>query len=136
MAKLDNLKRIAKEDFNEDSQELVGQLAGVLNPFLEQVYNAFNKGINTDNLTRQILTIDVENNSLGALKIQTQLKHSLANRILGFNVIRAENLTNPATYPTSIPFPSWSINGNIITFHQVTGIQADNKYRLTLEIIS
>lgn len=136
MAKLDNLTRIAKEDFAEEYQELVGQLAGTINPFTEQVYNAFNKGINTDNLTRQIVTIDVENNTAGALKSQTQLKVTLKNTVLGLNVIKAENLTNPATYPTALPFPSWTINGNIMTFRQVTGIQANNKYRLTLELIS
>lgn len=135
MAKIDNLKRIIKEDFPEEYQELIDKLAFSLNPFLEQLSNAFNKNINNDNLSRETVSITVENSS-GNLKSPVQFKFNLKSRILGLNIIKAENLTNSNTYPTNAPFISWTINENIITVKKVTGIQDNNKYRLTLEIIS
>lgn len=136
MARLTNLKRLLKEDFPEDDQEFVDKLAAALNPFLEQINQAFNKNINFDNLSRELITIDVENGTGGKLKTITQFKFSLTNRILGLNIIKVENLTNSSIYPTAAPWISWSPNGNIITVSQATGIQDNNKYRLTIELIS
>lgn len=134
MAKLDSPKRIIKEDFEEDYQEMIDKLAFIQNTFNEQVYQAFNKSINNDNLSREFVTITVENGG-GNLKMPTQFKIGLS-KIIGMNTIRAENLTNLAVYPTSIPFLTWTLNGNIITVKNVSGIQDNNKYRLTLEVIS
>ncbi len=134
--KINNLKRLIKEDFPEEYQELVDKLGFALNPMLEQVSNAFNKNINFDNLSREVLTVTLENATGGSLKAVTQIKTSLSGRIIGLNIIRAENLTNSVVYPTNAPFVSWSINGNIMTIQKVTGIQDNNKYRLTLEIIT
>jgi hypothetical protein len=135
MARLSNLKRIIKEDFPDEYQELIDKLAYSLNPFLEQISEAFNKNINNDNLAREFVTITVEN-STGNLKIPVQVKTSLRSRVVGLNVIRVENLTNSSIYPTNNPFVAWTINNNILTVQKVTGIQDNNKYRLTLEIIS
>lgn len=72
----------------------------------------------------------------GNLKIPVQIKTGLTSRLLGITVIRADNLNNPAIYPINTPFISWTINNNIITVLKVTGIQDNNKYSLTLEILS
>lgn len=135
MAKLANLKRILKEDFNKEDQDTIDKLAFVLNPFLEQISNAFNKNINIDNLSREISIINVQN-ALGVLNTSVQLKTNLNSKIVGITVIRADNLTDPTLYPTQTPFVSWTLNGKIITVLNVTGIQDDNKYQLTLEVIS
>lgn len=135
MAKINNIKRIIKEDFPEDQQELIDKLSYSLNPFMEQVSNAFNKGINNDNLSREFIQVTVENTA-GELKIPTQFKTNLKGRIQGFHILNVENLTNTTTYPTAAPWISWTISGNIITIKKVTGIQDDNKYRFTLEIVT
>lgn len=136
MARLNNLKRFLKEDFPNENQEFIDKMGGVLNPFLEQISNAFNKDINFDNLSREVITVDVENGTGGKLKTATQFKFTLTSKILGFNVINAQNLTNSAAYPISAPWLSWTIQGNIITIVQATGIQDNNKYRFILELIS
>jgi hypothetical protein len=135
MARINNLKRIIKEDFPEEYQELIDKLAYSLNPFLEQISNAFNKNVTIENLSREFITITVENVS-GNLKIPVQFKTNLTGRIQGLHVIRAENLTNPAIYPTQTPWVSWTINANILTAQKVTGIPDNNKFKLTLEVIS
>lgn len=136
MAKLNAPKRLIKEDFDEEYQGLIDKIAFSLNSFYDEVTNAFNKNINIDNLTREIITIDVENNSSGILKVPSQFKTNLTARIRGINIIKADNVSNPAIDPVEAPWISWTINTNIITVRKVTGIQADNKYQLTLEIIS
>jgi hypothetical protein len=50
-------------------------------------------------------------------------------------VIRARNLDNNTTYPTSQPFISFVSTGNLITVHNITGLQAGDEYELTLAII-
>lgn len=136
MSKITNIKRLIKEDFPPEQQDLIDKLAYVVNPFFDQVVAAFNKGINTDNLTRQILEVTV-NNTAGRITPGVQFKNTLnTNKILGINIIKAMNITNPAVYPTQAPWISWSINENIITINNITGIQDNNKYTLTLEVIS
>lgn len=135
MALLNNLKRIVTEDFEEKDQDLVAKIGYIINPAIEQISSAFNKNITFDNLSRETIQITVENSS-GNLKIPIQFKTNLNGRIQGLQCIRADNLINTNVYPTSAPFISWSINANIITIKKITGIQDDNKYRLTVEVIS
>jgi len=136
MARINNLKRIVKEDFDQEYHGLIDKLAYSLNPFLEQISNAFNKNITLENLSREVLTVTVENDGSDVLKTTTQFKTNLTSRIQGLTIIKAENLTNPSVYPTASPWISWTINSNIITIKKVTGIQPNAKYRLTMEIIS
>lgn len=135
MAKVDSLRRLNREDFPPEFRDLVDKLALNLNPIVEQLQLAFNKNINFENLSRETITISVENAS-GNLRIPTQFKTNLKSRILGINIIKAENTTNPSIYPIEAPWISWTIENNIITVKKVTGLQDNNKYNLTLEVIS
>lgn len=136
MAKLSNFKLLKKDDFDQDQHDFIDKVAYVINPFLEQISNAFNKNITIDNLSREISSIDVENATGGTLKIPVDLKTRLTGRIVGIHVIKSDNLTNTAVYPTNTVGVSWTLNGTIINIKNVTGIQDNNKYRLTLELIS
>lgn len=135
MATISNLKRIIKEDFPQEYAELIDKISFVINPAFEQIASAFNKNINIDNLSREIIQFTIENTS-GSPKIPVQFKVGLTGRIIGLNCIRAENLSSIGTYPTQAPFVSWTINGSLITVKKVTGIQDEMKYRLTMEVIS
>lgn len=200
---LSNLKRITKEDFPSADQDLVDKLAYVLNPFLDQIQQAFNKQITTtDNLSRELTTITVNMSNpivkdggfaigtyytiinagttdwtsiglapglsptvtnsknvtfgqtflatspgavtgtgtakvanIGTPNPQAQIKTALKN-IAGINVINAINTTNTGSYPITSPFVSWTLNNNIITLNNITGLQDNTKYTLTLEVIS
>lgn len=133
--KLSNLKRLVKEDFPQSDQDLIDRLAYIINPLLDQIEKAFNKNITTtDNLSREITTITI--NAVGGKPAPiSQFKTGLS-KVIGVNVISAVNTTNTGTYPTTAPFISWSNNANIITINNITGIQDNNKYTLTLEVIS
>lgn len=148
MATISNVKRLIKEDFPKESQDLVDKLAYILNPFLDQVSAAFNKNINIDNLSREIVTATVVNvtgtgtytvNGIatgGDISPTVQIKTKLANKVFGINVIRADNLTNSSTYPINAIGLSWSYDAKIITLNKITGIKDGDKYSLVLELIS
>lgn len=135
MSKISNIKRLIKEDFAQKDQDLIDKLAYVLNPFLDQVTKAFNKGINIDNLSREFVYATVVNTA-GILAPSVQIKTKLASKMIGINVIKADNTTNPGTYPTNAIGLSWTVEKDIITLNKVTGIQDGQKYNLVLELIS
>lgn len=133
--KLNNIKRIRTEDFPQEYRLLINKLSFALNPSLEQLSTIFNKSIDFDNLNREALTVTVELDVNGEPKTLSQIKTVLKTRIKGFNVIRAENLENDNTYPTSAPFVTFVQSGELVTINHITGIPANKRYRLTLESI-
>lgn len=133
--RLNDLKRLVVEDFEQDDRALVQKLAFALNPFLEQISTIFNKNIDFDNLNRELLTVTVDLDMNGNPKTQTVVKSNLKTRVRGLTCVRAENLTNDGTYPTSAVFVTFSTSGNLITILNVTGIPANKRYSLTLESI-
>lgn len=134
MAKVTNIKRLVKEDFEADDQELVDKLAFSLNPFLEQVSAAFNKGIDDDNLNQQSMFIEAELNANGVPKSPLQIKVDLKVRVKGTQVILAQNLTD-GTFPTGTPFITFTINNNLLTVQHIAGLPPDKKYRLSIILI-
>jgi len=133
---LSNFKRIIVEDLPKESQELGSKLAYVLNPTLEQLEQAFSKNIGIDNLNQQIKVIEVTVSSVGRPTNTTQFKSELKSQAKGLVCIRAENLTNGNLYPTATPFISFSENEGLITLNNITGLQASNKYNLTILAIA
>lgn len=133
--KLNNIKRIIKEDFAKDDREFVDKLSFVLNPFLEQIANIFNKNIDFDNLNQEVITFTVDLDTNGLPKTQTQVKITLKTRIKGLVVINALNLTNDGTFPSGCPFITYSISGDLLTVQHVTGLPANKRYNLSAVVI-
>jgi hypothetical protein len=126
---------IRLEDYDEKDRAVVEKIAASVNPFMEDVYRQLNGALNTDNMTRQITVIDVKMNASGQVVNRPQIKLNLKARLVGLNVIAAQNMTNATTYPTGTPFVSYSIVDGLVTIANITGLQASSKYRLTVEII-
>lgn len=133
--KLNNIKRLVKEDFSKDDRELIDKLSFALNPFLEQIGTIFNKNVDFDNLNQEIVNIPVEVDSLGVPKTQTVVKTTLKTKIKGAYIIRADNLENDGTFPSGAPFITYSFSGNIITVLHVTGLPANKRYSLNTVFI-
>lgn len=132
--KINNLKRIIKEDFPDKYQDLVDALAFALNPFLEQVTTALNKNIDVDNTVDDYVTVTVENVA-GNLKMPLEIKNTIKTRLRGISCIQAQNLTNTNVYPTSAIFIVYTITGNnIIKVNKVLGLPDNNKFSLTLRL--
>lgn len=134
MAKVTNIKRISKDDFNQEDQELVGRLAFALNPFLEQVTAAFDKGIDFNNLNQDFIFLETEVDSNGKPKLNFEIKNTLKTRVRGVYCVGANNLTD-RSYPTSAPFITYTIENNVITILNITGLPANKRFRLSIIII-
>lgn len=134
MARIQIPKKFRTEDFGPDEQKIADQLAGVYNDFADQVYQTLTKGIDYENLRRQVtvLTVNIDKNGLVA---QTpEIKLNILNRVLGVQVLNATNVNNAAIYPTTAPWISWSINSNILRILNITGLPVSSQWQLTLDI--
>lgn len=134
--KIGNPQRIRKEDVKPEFAELVDVIAGAVNDFNDQVYNALSGGIDFSNLTQQIVSVDLTVGPTGLLQNAPLIKYTvLRARYQGCMVINAINLTNSNIYPTSAPSLQTTINNNLVTILNQTGLPPNSQFRLTLILI-
>lgn len=131
--KLNVTKRIIKEDFKKEDQELIDKLAFALNSFFEQVAQGFSKNITIeDNLNMEIKEVVLTVDASGFPTTTAAFQSALRTRVRGLTVLRAINQTNPGTYPTGAPFVSFEQNNNLLTIQHVTGLQPAESYKLQI----
>lgn len=137
MARAPELRRLKKEDFESKDQELVGKLAFPINQFMEQTQSALNKGLDFENLNREIVEVDIIRTSSNTPKITTKIKTNLKSKIAGFNCINAINIDSsaPTATVTGQPFITWSETSGLVTVSHIYGLPADVKFRLRFEVI-
>jgi len=134
MPQIDNVKRINVEDFPSKDRETVERIANNYNFFAEQVTNVLNGQVDFDNLNRSLVELDVTTNTNG-VPINTT-KFSAEVGLIGTKVIRADNLTNKINFVTGAPFIVFSASGSgTYTIEKITGLIANNKYRIAIELI-
>lgn len=132
MARPPDVRRIQKEDFEEKMQETIDKLALSLNNFMDQTKSALDGNLDFNNFNQQIVTVAVTVDANGKPLITTKFKSTLSTKVIGTQCISAVNTTNPTVYPTSSPFISYTQNADLVTILNVSGLQANNKYTLTL----
>jgi hypothetical protein len=135
MSKLQAPKKIRIEDFKSDQSDLISKIGFVYNSFADQVYQVLNGNVDYDNLKRQIVTLDITVDANGALVNAPSIKYNLNSKLKGITVLNAVNLVNSNTYPSSHPFISWDLNGSLINIKNISGLQNNSQYRLTLELV-
>lgn len=134
MAKVSPVRRINKEDFSPEDQQLIERLSTLLNTSLEEIVNVINGNLSVaDNLNENIATVDVEVDSNGNPKVDTNFRITLKTRCKGLSVIRAEDISGGANYPTGAPFVTFTEgNTGIISVKNVKGLPANVKFRLSV----
>ena len=131
MARLSNVKRIITEDFESQYQTLISRLGFVLNEFMSDTVNIVNGNIDFDNLTQKKISIDISVNSAGKPLKGADVNVGITNPS-GTDVIRVQQLSGTAVYPTSAPFISYTNKGNgIITIDHISGLPANIQYKVT-----
>lgn len=141
MATLENLKRILIEEYPKDSKDTIELLSNTLNPFMQQVLDAFDGNINFDNINREIVKVkvivDVNGDIItaGGTSTTSKVKLSKNSKVAGLNVIKSVNKTDPTHYPTANPFIAQSVSGNLMSINKIKGLQSSEQYELTIEII-
>jgi len=135
MSKMSIPKKIRVEDFKSEYQEMIGKLSYSITPFMDEVYSVLNNNIDYNNLNRQLVVLTVKTDATGLIKEQHKIRTTVNGKVRGISVINAINLINPNTYPTSHPFCNFTINGDLLTILNISGLQANSEFQLTLELI-
>ena len=148
MASISDIKRIVVEDFPTADQAMMQKLAFILNPFLDDVVQAFDGNITVGNLTRQYASCTIKTNPSttsylingistgGTINPTVKIKSNLTGPLVGIHVINVNNATNPASYPLGAVGITWTVSGNIVTITSVQGLPDGQSFNLTLELIS
>lgn len=131
--KVQGFRRIIVEDVAAEDKPLAEKIGSSINPFAEEVINLMNGKISiADNLNQKHKEITLSLNSNGTPKADTAFQHGLIGRCRGISVEKVENLTNVNTYPTNAPFITFTEANGLVTVKHVTGLQVDNKWKITL----
>lgn len=132
--KLPSYKRIITNDYDDEYHDLVETLGGSINDAFNQVFFALNKRLTIgDNFQGTVRSVDVTVDANGIPTSSTRFNlDTTALSVQGLNVIRAENQTNTAIYPTSQPFVSFTQVNDSIVINHISGLQPNQRYRLRI----
>jgi len=130
--KLSSIKRIVKEEFEKDYQDLIDRLSFLINPVFEQLKAIMDKGITlADNINCDIkdisVTVDANGIPLPALQVPIRA------RSLGLVVMRATP-ANSVILPTGAVYVQYDDAEGTIAIRKVTGLQPNTRYTLRLVI--
>lgn len=125
-------KKLKTNDYPPESKTIIEKLGYSLNPLFDQLEQAFNKGIDTENLSgKAYKTIDIEVDGSGIPKLNNIVLTILDN-FKGFSVVQVTDLTGANTRPTATPFISYELNNKIITIKHIAALPANIKFRLVM----
>lgn len=128
-------RRIIKEDFKKDEQDLVGRIGFIINPCFTQLSSILSRNLTwEDNFSAVVKTITITVDSAGIPLNTTSFSVDLKAQCQNLFVTQAKNLTNVAHYPVSAPFISWTQSGSQIVINHVSGLQANEQYQLRIII--
>ena len=135
MGRIDNTRRIVREDYDDEYHALIDKLAFVLNAFMEQTVRQVNGNLDATNLKADLITIKMTVDCAG-VPVGNNLIKSEVLRPLGTTVISATNKTTGGVFPTSHPFISFTTgtNSRVMKILNISGLQADNEYELVIKI--
>ena len=136
MAKIRKINKILTEDFPATYRDLVSKLAFALNPFLDNIVEALDKGLSiSDNMDGEIKEVTLTPDNDLPLKLRTNL--NFCNSVL---VSRVTNLTNTSASLTSAPFVEFKNKDEqgfkLIEITNITGVDVTNKYRIRLILLN
>lgn len=134
MGKIRTPNRIREEDFSEEIRADIAKLTSI-NNFQDDVVSVLNGNVDFENLNRQKAQFDVTTDATGTPVNPPQIKLSLKSKPYGVHIVRIDNLLNPGTYPTHMPFIAFTFSDVLLTVTAIKGLTASAKYRIYVEII-
>lgn len=132
MARIPDLKRIAKEDFPAKYRDLIEKLAFPINSHIEQVRSALNKNINFENLNQEVKILSFTTGSNGQPLTTVTFRSDLSSRIQGILPIRTVITSSNTTFQDNTPMISWVQNENIVTINYIGNLTPETGYQITI----
>ena len=135
MGKIDNTRRIVREDYESKDHALIDKLGFVLNSFMEQTVRQVNGNLDSENFKSSVITVKLTVDSSGVPKGNNLIKSDVI-RPIGTTVKSATNKTDGNVFPTSHPFITFTTgtNSKVLKIRHISGLQADNEYELVIKI--
>jgi hypothetical protein len=131
--RLPNFRRIIKQDFQKEFQELIERLSVSINNGFDVMFEALNNKISLqNNIMCTVIDLEIEPTAAGIPKNTTQFTLTYDGRTSIVLVGKLENLTTSSSYPTSAPFVSWTQTDKILQVNHITGLTANNKYSVRI----
>ena len=128
MPNLGFLKRLIKEDFAKKDQELVAKVGAVLNPALEQLVIALNKGLSISDLNTQVKDLEIIVDSNGFPINNASFKFELKGKCTMMQVGRAQAIDSNTVYPTGGHSITFTENAGQVTINHITGLPANQRF--------
>jgi len=131
LVKLPSYRRIFHDDYPPETQEIIKKLSVSLNIGVESLYEALNGKLNFEdnfNATTKDVEFAVDSNGIPIGDASMQIGNT--ETISGLQIIKYENLTNPASYPTGGITICYTQSADIITFDHVSGLPEGENVRL------
>lgn len=133
MAKIANYKRIITTDYDKEHQPIVEELGRSINDGFNQLYFNMNGRIDLrNNIFCTVKEVDIVVNAEGIPLSRTIFALNSTQTVIGCTVLRALNQVNSNTYPTTAPFISFSQIDQAILINHITGLQANQRYTITI----
>ena len=134
MGRLANVRRINTQDFSNEDQEVVAKIAEVVNFFMDDVVNFANGNVNYENLSKNLVTINLSVDSSGTPVNVNSIETGIINPTY-LSVKRVINITNRALYPSGVPLISYTETGSTrVNLDNVTNLAPNNTYNIVIEI--
>lgn len=131
--KLPGFKRLYKDDYPKQYQDLVDDLSVPLNIGIESLYTlGTNNTSFRDNIACTVSTITVTVDANGFPTKSTTFPLTLPTAVDGTTVISAVSATTSTVYPTSTPFITGSKKQNSYIIQQIAGLPANVPFNLTI----
>jgi len=131
MSKLASYKRIITSDFEEDNKALIEQLAFPINDGFNALYFAVDGKLSLkDNIACTVRDLDIVVTTTGNPTSATSFTLNKQGLMIGCQVISALNQVNSLVYPIGQPFISFTQNNTVITINNITGLQANQRYKI------
>lgn len=130
---LPSFRRLFSSDFPNQFKALIDTLGVSLNNGIEVLYQALNNGLTLeDNINCTIKPITLTVDATGKPTQNSAILLNTTNKVDGCVVLNALNQTNSATFPSGGVFISWSQSGSQLNLNNITGLQANQSYTLTV----
>lgn len=130
--KLNNVTDIRPDDFEKEDRNTVGQLAEIINPFMQQVKEITDSRIDYDNRVENFLQIEMTVDAEGVPVLNNKIRTNKTSSN-GFTVVAAFNLTNSSVAVTGQPFIVYTqLSGGFVQVSKITNLPANQKFRLNV----
>lgn len=136
--KLGSFRRIYKQDFPQDQQNLAEQLGTTMNDAFDQLFDALNNNISfKDNMQCTIAEFTVTVDSGGVPKQTTSIKlNSKQTSVEGVFVIGAVGANDPTILPNTGVFVSAVKSGNFLSIQNIKGIAPNTTFKIKIIAVS